>query len=69
MGLLRGHGDYVRMDPSQIGVHRGVGTDARDIQCDAVLMPGFVDGNGGRAMAQMSSQGTRFTATLPLCPT
>jgi len=39
MDLLRRHGDCVWMDPSQIGVYRSVGCDARDIECDAVLVP------------------------------
>src|SRR5713101_4120472 len=43
MALLRGHGDCVWMDPSQIGLDHSFGSDARDIQCDFVHVPSFVD--------------------------
>jgi hypothetical protein len=46
MALLRDHGDCVWMDPSQIGIHRGIDSDARGIQCDSVLVPGVVDDRG-----------------------
>lgn len=31
------------MDPSQIGIHRGIDSDAHDMQWDSVLVPGVVD--------------------------
>ena len=46
VALLRDHGDCVWMDSSQIGIHRGIDSDARGIQCDSVLVPGVVDDRG-----------------------
>jgi len=43
MALPLDDGDCVWMDPSQVGVYRGIDSDARDIQCDSVLEPGVVD--------------------------
>ncbi len=60
MVLLRDHGDCVWMDPSQIGIYRGIGSDARDLQCDSVHVPTFLDKRGGRAADQISRQGTSF---------
>jgi hypothetical protein len=45
VALLLGHGDCVWMDQSQIGLHRGIDSNARDIQCDSVLC--LVDDRGG----------------------
>ena len=47
VALLLGHGDRVWMDPNQIGLYRGIDSDARDIQCDSVLVPSLVDDRGG----------------------
>jgi hypothetical protein len=47
MALLRDNGDRIWMDPSQIGIHRGIDSDARGIQCDSVLVPEVVDDRGG----------------------
>ncbi len=60
MALLREHGDCVWMDPSQIGIHRGIDSDARDVQCDSVLVPIFVNDRGGPAFVLMSPRGTSF---------
>jgi len=44
VALLLGDGNWLWVDPSQIGIHRGIDSDARDIQCHFVLVPSFVDG-------------------------
>jgi len=54
------------MDPSQIVIHRGIDSDARDIQCDSVLLPSLVGGRSGTALVQMSPQGANFAAMRPL---
>jgi len=46
MALLRDHGECIWMDPSQIGVHRGIDSHAHDIQCDSVLVPRVVGERG-----------------------
>jgi hypothetical protein len=66
MALLRGHGDCLWVDPSQIGVYHGIDSDARDIQCDSVLVPVFVDCRSGRALVQMSPRFASFATTRSL---
>lgn len=60
MGVPLDDWDCVWVDPSPIELHNSFGSDARDLQCDFVHVPGFVDNKGGRALVQMSPQGTSF---------
>jgi len=72
MALLRDNGDCVWMDPSQIGIHRGIDSDARGIQCDSVLVPGVVDDRGslhlsrGALEARASPRRALFDALEPV---
>jgi hypothetical protein len=63
MALLLDDGDCVWVDPSQIGLHHSFGSDARDIQCDFVFVPSFVDGTRS---VQMNPRGASFAATRPV---
>jgi hypothetical protein len=66
VALRLGHGDCVWMEASQVRIYSGSDSDARDIQCDFVLVPSFVDGTSGPALVQMNPRGASFAATRPL---
>jgi hypothetical protein len=67
MALLRDDGDCAWVDPNQIGLHHSFGSDARDIQCDFVFVPSFVD-RWGNLFPRGLPQGTSFTVTHCLDP-
>jgi len=66
MAVILGHRDCFWMDPSQIGLHRGIDSDARDIHCDSILVPIFVNDRGGPAFVLMSPRGTSFARRAAL---
>ena len=66
VALLLGHGDCVWMDPTQIGIYRGIDCDARDIQCNSVLLSSFVDDRGRPAFVQINPRAASVAGTRPL---